>query len=258
MLENMTKEELIEEVKRLRALEIGFLHSELYHLKMVKQMNIPAGTPRPDGYAYGALPEDRSGQIPSLQDLDELKTSGAWLGSSHGVGYRTNNPHSTPESTEGVSKEEVAEVFSTAKEKINAAVEKIVAYQKEAAEEDKKEYSGWCLRITDFEGIKFLYLKNPEGISYSIPVDSRKEVNGVQNNPQVLTQFANVLGTRDIVGVWPRWWKMEKNEDSFIISRGGMSYTITTSFPELTEFVENFFKHLNTVRVQSIDEADGA
>lgn len=262
MLENMTKEELLAEVKKMQ--------EELYHLKMSREMNISPSAPRPDGYAAPAtrptseapagwaLPEDRSGQIPSSQDLDESTNSNVWLGSSHGVGYRTNNPHSIPEEQRGASKEEVAEVLTTAKEKMNAAVEKIVAYKKEAEAEDKKEYAGWCLRITDFEGEKFMYLKSPDDRSMSLALDYRDEVNGVLNRPQVISQLVNTLGTRDIPGVWPRWWKVEDTGEWFVISRHDLSYTISPKTAQQQKLLRDFFAHLNTVRVPSIDEADGA
>lgn len=288
MLENMTKEELLVEVKKMQ--------EELYHLRMAKEMNLSPSAPRPDGYAAPAtrptseapagwaLPEDRSGQIPSFQDLDESKISGAilgviakfspgavditpmpageeegnvWLGSSHGVGYRTNNPHRAPEDT-GVSSEEVAPLFSTAKDKIEAAVETIVAYKKAAEEEDRKEYAGWCLRITDFEGEKFMYLKSPDDRSMSLPLDYRDEVNGVSNRPQVISQLVNVLGTRNIPGVWPRWWKVEDTGEWFVISRHDLSYTISPKTVQQQTLLRDFFAHLNTVRVPSIDEEDGA
>lgn len=284
MLENMTKEELIAEVKKMQ--------EELYHLRMSKEMNISPSAPRPDGYAAPAtrptseapagwaLPEDRSGQIPSAQDSplrnlnlskvqpwmgavmdtttmpDESKGD-VWLGSSHGVGYRDNNPHSVTDDT-GVGPEEVATLFSTAKEKIEAAVETIIAYQKEAEAEDKKEYSGWCLRITDFEGEKFMYLKSPDDRSMSLLLDYRDEVNGVSNRPQVISQLVNVLGTRDIPGVWPRWWKVQDTGEWFVISRHDLSYTISPKTVQQQTLLRDFFAHLNTVRVPSIDEEDGA
>lgn len=234
MLENMTKEELLVEVKKMQ--------EELYHLRMAKEMNLSPSAPRPDGYAAPAtrptseapagwaLPENRSGQIPSFQDLDESKISGAIADSP------------TP----------------TAQEKIAAAAETIVAYKKAAEEEDRKEYAGWCLRITDFEGEKFMYLKSPDDRSMSLPLDYRDEVNGVSNRPQVISQLVNVLGTRNIPGVWPRWWKVEDTGEWFVISRHDLSYTISPKTVQQQTLLRDFFAHLNTVRVPSIDEEDGA
>lgn len=284
MLENMTKEELLVEVKKMQ--------EELYHLRMAKEMNLSPSAPRPDGYAAPAtrptseapagwaLPEDRSGQIPSAQDsplrklnlskvqpwmgavihdtaMPDASKGDVWLGSSHGVGYRSNNPHSATDGTE-VNPEEVAAILPTAQEKIAAAAETIVAYKKAAEEEDRKEYAGWCLRITDLEGEKFMFLKSPDDRSMSLPLDYRDEVNGISNRPQVISQLVNVLGTRNIPGVWPRWWKVEDTGEWFVISRHDLSYTISPKTVQQQTLLRDFFAHLNTVRVPSIDEEDGA
>lgn len=244
MLDDMTKEELIAEVKKMR--------EELYHLKMAKEFNLSPNVPRPDGYATSEtkvdsdLPTYRSGQIPSSSPFWPANFGKPWLGAILDMG------------TPGASKEEVNEVFTTAKEKMEAAVEKIIAYRKEAEEEDTQEFAGWCLRITDFEGIKFLFLKDPDGNQMSLEVDTRPEVNGVPNRPQVLTQFVATLGRVNIAGVWPRWWKLEDTGEWFVLSRHDLSYTITPKEHKQETLLRNFFKHLNTVRVPSIDEADGA
>lgn len=237
MLENMTKEELIEEVKKMR--------TELYHLKMAKEFNISPTVPRPDGYASpatrpvsetpegSALPNDRSGQIPSVQDK-----------------Y-------APWTDTEITDINIPTLGTPVKERIEAAAEKITAYKKEAEEEDKKEYSGWCLRITDLDGLKFLYLKSPDDRSLSLEVDTSPMVNNIPNRPQVLFQFANTVGARDIPGVWPRWWKLDRSEERFVITCGRLSYTITPKFAREEKLLEDFFNHLQTIRVRSIDEADG-
>lgn len=211
-LEDMSKEDLVLELKKLQ--------SEVFHLKMGRRFNVPEGT-FPDGYAYSAnLPDTRSGQIPSSQDL-------TYVGPCPSAG-------------------------------INNVVQKIEEDKVKSEEVDRREYSGWCLRITDFEGLKFLFLKSPDGRQVSIPVDSSPVVEGRVNRPQTLYQFANVLGTRDIPGVWPRWWKVETTPDAFIIERGGMTYTISPPTPEEYNLFWDFFTHLNKVRVKSIDLLDGA
>lgn len=254
MSEEMTKEELLLELRRVQ--------TELYHLKMAQERGLSPSTPRPDGYS---LPSYRSGQIPSsypptdwnirfgrpfigaILDMSEVEKKGLDLSKINACDMEYS-----PERIKAID---------SVKEKIAAAAETIVTYQEEAREADLKAYSGWSLRITDFEGLKFLYLSAPDERSMTLEVDTRPEVNGVQNRPQVLTQFANVLGTRDIAGVWPRWWKIEDNDDHFVLSRNGMSYVITPK-PDFNDFqgtlIRDFFKHLNTIRVKSIDEADGA
>ncbi len=255
MLENMTKEELIQEVKKMR--------TELHYLKMVHEMNLSPTAPRPDGYAAPAtrptseapagwaLPEDRSGQIPSAQDLPLRKLNLSKVQPWAGAVMNSPMP-------DGASMEEVTTLFSTAKEKINAAAEKIVAYQAEWEAEDKKEYAGWCLRITDFEGEKFMYLKSPDDRSMSLALDYRDEVNGVLNRPQVISQLVNTLGTRDIPGVWPRWWKVVDTGEWFVISRHDLSYTISPKTAQQQAILRDFFAHLNKVHVKSIDQEDGA
>lgn len=239
MFESWTKEELITEIKRLR--------SELYHINMARDLGLPPNMPVPDGHAVPAqrpvseapegwaLPADRSGQIPSTPPLTSAPRFGKpWLGAVLDV------PNS-----EAIDKQ------------IQEVADLIKAKNESAEEEDRKEYSGWCLRITDFEGIKFLYLKGPGGQEICLEVDTRPEVNGILNNPQVLTQFANSIGHRNIAGVWPRWWKMQDVGDSFVLRRNGLAYTITTKNVSEENLVRSFFKHLGTIRVKSIDAADG-
>lgn len=221
MLENMSKEELISEVGKLR--------EELYHLKMAKEFNLSPTAPRPDGYA-----------TPGTRTL--VAAPDGWAAPF------TDSEVPTPNLS----------IYDAAKKKINAVIEKIIVDKKEAEEADKREYSGWCLRITDFEGLKFLYLKSPDDRSLSLEVDTSEMVNNIPNRPQVLFQFANALGTRDIPGVWPRWWKLDRSEERFVITCGRLSYTITPKFAREEKLLENFFNHLQTIRVRSIDEVDGA
>lgn len=261
MLENMTKEELLVEVKKMQ--------EELYHLKMLKEMNISPTAPRPDGYAAPAtrptseapagwaLPADRNGQVPSTPLEGWPKNSGKpWLGAVFDMPKESLDLLKVNSCDTEYSPERVAAI-SSVQEKISAAAETIEAYKKAAQEEDEKEYSGWCIRITDFEGIKFLYLKAPDDRGMSLEVDTRPEVNGVQNRPQVLYQFASVLGSKNIAGVWPRWWKIQDFGEWFVLSRHGISYTITPISELQEDILRDFFKHLNEIRVPSIDEADG-
>lgn len=227
MLENMTKEELIAEVKRLR--------NDLYHLNMARDLGLPTTLTVPDGYAIPAtkpMPVTIPADAPQAPLTGWPKNFGKpWLGAV-------------------CNSEEVDETIKL--------VEELIRDKKKAQEEDQAAYSGWSLRITDIEGTKFLYLKSPDNREMSLEVDTRQEVNGILNNPQVLTQFANTLGTRDIVGVWPRWWKMQHIGESFVLRRNALAYTITTRNKDQELLVRDFFKHLGKIRVPSIDAADGA
>lgn len=233
MFDSWTKEQLIIEVKRLR--------SEVYRLTLLNNINSPSLAQEPDGYAGPAtkpiseylirpdLPSDRSGQIPSSQDI-----------------------------VEALKDPDYAEpILTPAIQRLQASAEKIAASKKEAEEYDKKEYSGWCLRITDFESLKFLYLKSPDDRSLSIQVDYSQEVNGIQNRPQILFQFASAVGVRDIPGVWPRWWKLTRGKKRFIISCGRLYYTITATSDDQDKLLVDFFNHLQTIRVRSINAVDG-
>lgn len=228
MLESMTKEELIAEVKRLR--------NDLYHLNMSRDLGLPPNMLfPPDGYAIPAtkpVPVDHGGQIPSTPRDGWPKNFGKpWLGAI-------------------CNSEDV--------DKTIELVEELLRDKKKAQEEGAQTCSGWSLRITDLEGTKFFYLKSPDDREMSLEIDTRQEVNGILNNPQVLTQFANTLGTRDIPGVWPRWWKMTDVGESFVLRRNALAYTISPKNIDQEILVRDFFKHLGTIRVPSIDAADGA
>lgn len=218
MLDDMTKEELLEEVKKMR--------SELYHMKMAQKFNLPPNSPRPDGYAYNlgeappgwALPTDRSGQVPSVHSNDWPKFLGKpWLGA---IGFIPDDV-----------KEEVLDVVGVETPEVEGV--------------NTLDYSGWCLRTAEVEGEKFIYLRSPDGRSLTRLIDYRAEVSGTPNRPQVLYQFANVLGQRDIPATWPRWWKMERVDNRFILSRNGVSYVIEAIYHGHEKLWEEFFQYLN-------------
>lgn len=225
MLEDMTKEDLIEVIKGLQ--------DDVYHLKM----GWKPGTPKPSGYASPAtapgsqapegwaLPSERSGQIPSTPNTGWPKNFGKpWLGAILGD-------------------EPLPELPTKAEDKIASAVETIVTFQ----EEQEEELVGWCMRVTEYEGIKFLFLCSPDKRSLTLEVDTRTEVNGRVNRPMVLSQFVNAVGPRKIPGAWPTWWKIDEVLDGFVLSRSGTTcYTITPKYPDQWTLVKDFVRHLNS------------
>lgn len=222
MLEQMTKEDLIEVIKGLQ--------DDVYHLKM----GWKPGTPKPSGYATPAtapgsqapegwaLPSERSGQIPSNEPIGVRVTMEEMLGGTP-----------TP--------------ATKAEEKIASAVETIVTFQEEQKTSEDTASVGWCIRITHFEGFKFLFLRSPDDRSMTLEVDTRTELNGRVNRPMVLSQFINAVGEENIEPFWPQWWKIDEVLDGFVLSRSGTTcYTITPKNPDQWTLVKDFVRHLNS------------